>query len=56
MVDNYDPLTALENARHWVRHWQRDRESNLMPTQESLVKAEIALSVAIELLKKGARP
>jgi hypothetical protein len=55
MADDYEPLTALRNARHWVRHWRRDRECNLMPTQESLVKAEVNLSVAIELLKKGLR-
>lgn len=55
MTDDYEPLTALKNARAWVRHWQRDRECNLLPTAESLTKAEVDLTVAIELLKKQVR-
>jgi hypothetical protein len=56
MTDDYAPLTALKNARAWVRHWQRDSECNLLPTPESLRKAEIDITIAIELLKKKEMP
>ena len=55
MTDDYEPLTVMTNARAWVRHWRRDRESNLLPTAESLLEAEVALTVAIEMLKKQVR-
>jgi hypothetical protein len=50
-----DLLAALMDARAWVRHWQRDRECNLLPTAESLVKSETDLSIAIALLKAEKR-
>jgi hypothetical protein len=50
-----DILAALVSARAWVQHWQRDRECNLLPTAESLAKANVDLSVAIALLKAEKR-
>ena len=42
-----DLLTALIEARAWVRHWQADLAANLKPTKFSLAKAEADLTVAI---------
>ena len=40
-------LEALKDARAWVRHWRRDKECNLTPTEVSLATAEATLNAAI---------
>jgi hypothetical protein len=51
-MDNH-VLEALKDARAWVRHWQRDVEAGLKPTETSLAKAEADLTAAI--IKAGGR-
>jgi len=39
---------ALKSANAYVKHWQRDRECNLMPTEGSLATAHAEISAAIK--------
>jgi hypothetical protein len=55
--------TAKEVGRHllairgWIKHWQRDQESNLVPTADSLLvgrtHADAALSLVLDHWFKG---
>lgn len=40
--------SALLNQREWIKHWQKDKDCNLAPTDGSLTSALVAIDIALE--------
>lgn len=46
-----DPLSAMEEALAWVKHWQVDAEFSLRPTKGSLQELRDTLIASIQFAK-----
>ncbi|MCS0459499.1 hypothetical protein [Rhizobium favelukesii] len=40
--------SALLSQREWIKHWQKDKDCNLAPTNGSLMSALVAIDAALE--------